>query len=82
MLTSASCFDSFGRHSVVVRVGDFNIDFVEDSFEEVGSASCPGLLGLISVLSSVLVCYFFLKLLISFFFSAIYAILSSRKPSL
>lgn len=34
VLTSASCFDSFGRHSVVVRVGDFNIDFVEDSFEE------------------------------------------------
>ncbi|XP_047496105.1 neurotrypsin-like isoform X3 [Penaeus chinensis] len=34
VLTSANCFDSFGSHSVVVRAGDYNVDFVENGFEE------------------------------------------------
>ncbi|XP_037790260.1 plasma kallikrein-like [Penaeus monodon] len=34
VLTSAVCFDTYGSHSVVVRAGDFNVDFVETSFEE------------------------------------------------
>ncbi|XP_063589192.1 neurotrypsin-like isoform X2 [Penaeus indicus] len=34
VLTSAFCFNSYGSHSVVVRAGDYNADFVENSFEE------------------------------------------------
>ncbi|XP_042859805.1 antigen WC1.1-like [Penaeus japonicus] len=33
VLTSAFCFVSYGKHSLVVKAGDFNVDF-EDGFEE------------------------------------------------